>query len=106
MENYCMITTACNNIDIANRIINVLLEKRLVSCCQMFNIQSSYWWQGTIVNEPEYFIQMKTKKSLYKEVEEEILKLHDYETAEIIMFDIMDGNDKFLSWVKEETKNI
>lgn len=100
-----MVTTACNNEDIANRIIQVLLNKKLVSCCQMFPIQSTYWWQGKIEAETEFFIQMKTKKSLYAEVEAEILKLHDYDTAEIACFDIVDGNYDFLNWIITETKN-
>ena len=51
-----------------------------------------------------FFIQMKTKRNLFKEVEEEILKIHDYETCEIISYDITNGNEKFLKWIEEETK--
>ncbi len=105
METCCNITTACNNKDIANRIIQVLLDKRLVSCCQIFNIESTYWWLGNIDKEKEFLILMKTRKSLYKEVEEEILKLHDYDTAEIACFDIVGGNEEFLKWIISETKN-
>ena len=47
---------------------------------------------------------MKTKKTLFKEVEKEILKIHDYETCEIISYDITNGNEKFLKWIEEETK--
>lgn len=47
---------------------------------------------------------MKTKKDLFKEVEKEILSVHDYDTCEIISYDIDEGNDKFLKWVEEETK--
>ena len=47
---------------------------------------------------------MKTKRNLFKEVEEEILKGHDYETCEIISYDITNGNEKFLKWIEEETK--
>ena len=90
MEQCCIITTACNNEDIASRIIQVLLDKRLVSCCQTYNIESTYWWQGKIDKEKEIMIQLKTKKSLYKEVEKEILKLHDYDVCEILCLDKMD----------------
>lgn len=31
MTKYCVITTACNKKEIANKIIDTLLEKRLVS---------------------------------------------------------------------------
>ena len=104
MSNYCIITTACNKEEVANNIVNTLLEKRLVSCCQMSNIQSVYWWKGKIEKEHEIFIQMKTRKELYNEIEAEILKLHDYETCEIIAYDIEKGNKDFLNWIDEETK--
>ena len=74
-KEYCIITTACNKKEIADKIIETLLEKRLVCCCQVININSSYWWKGKIEREPEFFIQKKTKKTLFKEVEKEILKI-------------------------------
>lgn len=104
MSKYCVITTTCDKIEIANKMINSLVEKRLVSCCQMSKIESTYWWKGEIVKEPEFLIQMKTKKDLFKEVEKEILSIDDYETCEIIAYDIEEGNNKFLKWIDEETK--
>ena len=103
-NNYIIITTACDKKEIADKMIETLLRKRLVSCCQLTNIYSSYWWNGKIENHPEYFIQMKTKKKLYKEVEKEILKIHDYEICEILSYDITDGNEEFLKWIEDETK--
>lgn len=104
MKKCCLITTACNKKEIVDLIIKTLLEKRLVSCCQVFDMNSSYWWEEKIVHEPEYFIQMKTKKELFNEVKEEILKLHDYDICEIASYDIEDGSERFLSWIDYETK--
>ena len=104
MTKYCIVTTTCDKLEIANKIIDTLLKKRLVSCCQMSNIESSYWWKGEIVKDPEFLIQMKTKKDSFKEVEKEILSIHDYETCEIISYDIDEGNDKYLKWMEEEMK--
>ena len=104
MSKYCVITTACNKKEIADKIIDSLLEKRLVSCCQSWNIDSAYWWEGKIVKEPEIFIQMKTKKSLFDEVKEEILRLHDYDICEIASYDLVQGSDGFLNWLGYETK--
>ena len=104
MNKYCVITTACNKKEIADKIINSLLKKRLVSCCQMMNIESTYWWEDEIVREPEFLIQMKTKKELFEEVRDEILRLHDYDICEISSCDIEQGSESFLNWVDYETK--
>lgn len=105
MENkYCMITTTFDNLDEAKKNIEVLLKSRLVSCCQLQNINSTYHWKGNIENTNEYLLQMKTKKSLYDEVEKTILELHSYETPQIVCFDIAAGYKGYLNWIEEETK--
>lgn len=104
MNKYVMITTTFDNKDEANKIIDLLLEKRLVSCCQLSNITSSYHWKGQIERKNELLLQMKSKKELYKEIEKNILDNHSYETPQIVMYDIIDGYDGYLKWIEEETK--
>ncbi len=104
MNQYIMITTTFENKDEANKIIDLLLNERLVSCCQLSNITSSYHWKGKIERAEEYLLQMKSKKELYKEVEKIILDNHSYETPQIIAFDIVNGYKVYLDWIKEETK--
>ena len=38
MKQYIIITTTFDNKEEANKIIEILLENRLVSCCQLSNI--------------------------------------------------------------------
>lgn len=104
MNQYIMITTTFDNKDEANKIIDLLLNERLVSCCQLSNITSSYHWKGKIEKADEYLLQMKSKKELYKEVEKVILDNHSYETPQIIAYDIVDGYLEYLKWINDETK--
>ena len=39
MNKYIMITTTFDNKDEANKIIEILLKERLVSCCQLSKIE-------------------------------------------------------------------
>ena len=52
----------------------------------------------------EYFIQIKTKKSLFETVKEEIIKVHDYDVPEIASYDMTNGSEQFLNWIDYETK--
>ena len=104
MNRYIMITTTFDNKDEANKISELLLKERLVSCCQLSNITSSYHWKGKIEHTEEYLLQMKSKKELYKEIEKIILNNHSYETPQLIAYDIVDGYKDYLNWIQQETK--
>lgn len=99
---YCIITTAFYSLEEANKFIKVVLENRLASCCQKSNINSTYWWNDQIQNNNEILIQIKTKKTLYKKVEEKIKQFHSYEVPEILCFDVVDGSKEFLNWIEKE----
>ena len=104
MNKYIMITTTFDNKDEANKISELLLKERLVSCCQISNITSSYHWKGKIEHTEEYLLQMKSKKELYNQIEKIILENHSYETPQLVAYDIIDGYKGYLNWIGEETK--
>ncbi|MFI3307096.1 MAG: divalent cation tolerance protein CutA [Mycoplasmatota bacterium] len=47
-------------------------------------------------------MDFRTNLSLYKKIEDEILKIHDYDVCEISYYEIL-GNTKFLNWIEQET---
>lgn len=101
---YCLITTTCNDKQTAEKIAKTLLQKKLISCIQLNNVNSLCHWKGEIEISNEILLQMKSKKSLYKEVEKEILLIHNYQTPQILMYDIVDGYEEYLNWIDRETK--
>ena len=57
MDKYIVVTTLCNNKDIANKIINTLLEKKLVAGAQLSTVYSKYWWNDKLEECEEYKIE-------------------------------------------------
>lgn len=104
MTKYYNIKTAIDSKEIANEITKSLLEKRLVSSVQQKEISSSYWWNNQIETSQEYLLEMKTKESLYKEVEQEIRKLHTYKIPEIYAEEVKEGLTEYFKWIEENTK--
>ena len=104
MTKYYNIKTAIDSKEIANEITKSLLEKRLVSSVQQKEISSSYWWNNQIETSQEYLLEMKTKESLYKKVEQEIRKLHTYEIPEIYAEEVKEGLPEYFKWIEENTK--
>jgi uncharacterized protein involved in tolerance to divalent cations len=44
MGKHIIVTTVCDKEEIANKIINVLLEKKLAAGSQVSKVHSKYWW--------------------------------------------------------------
>lgn len=104
MQEYIIVTTLCNKKEVADKIINNLLEKNLVAGAHLYEVDSKYWWDKKIESEREYKIDFRTKKELFKEIEYEIKKHHDYYVAEITAVKIENSSDEFLDWINETVK--
>ena len=104
MDKYIIVITLCDKEEIANKIINTLLEKRLVAGSQISKVHSKYWWNNKLEECDEYKLEFRTKESFFSEIENEINKIHDYEVAEISYTEIHSANKDFLDWIDKETK--
>lgn len=101
---YSIIMTTCPSIEIAKGIIDGLLNKKLAACIQSLDIKSNYFWQGSINEDKEVLLLIKTKKELYNEIQEFIKDNHSYEIPEIIEVPITSGFLGYLNWIDEVTK--
>ena len=103
-DSYIIITTLCNKEEIANKIVDTLLSKKLVAGSQVSIVQSKYWWNNKIEECNEYKLEFRTKKSLYNEIKRVIDDIHDYDVKEISCHEIIKANPEFLSWIDINTK--
>jgi len=98
-ENYLLIITTTDKMEIAKRMVNALFNNKLIACAQIINSRSFYWWNKTIQNSKEYLILLKTKNRNYKIVEKVIKENHDYEIPEIIGVEIKKGSRDYFRWI-------
>lgn len=104
MNKYIIVTTLCNKEEIANTIIDTLLQKKLVVGSQISKVYSKYWWNNQLEECNEYKLEFRTKESLFNEIKDEINKITDYEVAEISSYEIISANKEFLKWIDDNTK--
>ncbi len=90
-------------IEKATSIAKHLLEMRLAACINMLEVESLYWWQGKIEKDKEKLLIIKTKKTCFEKLVDEIKKIHPYEVPEIIAVPIERGNTDYLTWIDRET---
>lgn len=89
--------------DSGEKIAQVLLEKKLCACVNIVGkLNSLFWWQGKIETEKESLLIIKTKASLFSQLEKEVRSLHPYDVPEIISFVPEKISKPYLSWLDAE----
>lgn len=92
------------NQEEADKVVNFLLERKLIACANFFPIVSRYWWKDKIENQDEIVSLLKTREENFEKVREEILKIHPYETPCILKIGA-EANKSYGNWVMNETSN-
>ena len=102
-KKFCQVLINCPSKEEAEKIQNMLLEKRLIAGGLITHGPSAYHWKGRI-EEHEYFTI--TAFSLFKKKEKiisDVRKMHSDETPAIVFVEI-DANEDFLKWIKDEVR--
>ena len=99
----CVVMTTAPDKEQAERIAMAVLEARLAACVQIQAITSYYWWEEKIDSGNEQLIYLKTTKEKYEALEAAILKVHPYDTPEILRLPVEGGLKKYLTWIVKET---
>ncbi len=98
-----VITTVAVQED-ADKLARLVLTKRLAACIQITPCRSSYHWQGTIEQDNELKLVMKSSVKLYPQLEKFILDHHPYDTPEILATPVQFCNSGYLDWLVGELK--
>lgn len=86
----------------ARRLARAALSVRLVACANLVpGVESHYWWQGKLSKSQEVLIVFKTCRTRLKDLEALVLKLHPYETPEIVEVALSCGTPRYLDWIAE-----
>lgn len=98
-----VMTTAPNRAD-AERIADMLIERRLAACVQLITIDSRYRWKGEIAREGEVLLLAKTKASLFEAAIAAIREIHPYAVPEIVASAFVSGLPAYFAWIEDETR--
>ena len=94
----------CKDRGEAKKISRILLEKKLVACCNIIQTESLYNWKNKLVEDNEVILLAKTIDKNFTEIKKEVLKIHSYKIPCILKLDVKDINDSYLRWLKSEVK--
>ena len=90
------------NKNIAKRVGERLVRKKLAACCNIFPMDLIYSWREKIVEEKGFAVIIKTKKENFKKIEKFILANHPDETPCILEMSINRVTTRYLQWLNQE----
>lgn len=103
MSDYVALMSTTGKKEEAEDIAKALLSKGLAACVQITAIESFYTWKGSVANDPEFLMLIKTRAEHARLVQDTILGMHSYETPEVVTLPLAGGSDKYLRWIDEVT---
>lgn len=85
----------------AERIIQRLLDDKLIACANIISSVSSHFhWSGKIEKAEECLVLMKSREDLFEKLAETVKSLHSYEVPEILALPIINGSKAYLDWLE------
>ena len=97
-QEICVVLTTEVDKKNASKLANLLLKDKLIPCVTFKNIESQFWWEGSINQSKEVQLMIKCKKENVNNVCDKISQWHSYEVPEIIHF-CVSTNKNYYDWV-------
>jgi periplasmic divalent cation tolerance protein len=85
----------------ATKIVQCLLEERLIACANIIGpVSSFFWWKDKIDEATEFLVLMKSHDRLFDKLSKRVKEIHSYEVPEILALSILKGLPSYLSWLE------
>ena len=103
-ENFLLVYMTASSPEEAERIAETLLSEQLIACANIFPpMRSVYVWEGKLEKSSEIAVIFKTRKTLFKQLEERVQDLHSYACPCLVALDLREGHHDFLKWIDAST---
>ena len=102
MSEALVILCTCPDGDVATRLAGGMVENRLAACVNVLpGIRSIYRWQGTVSEDAEVLLVIKTTDAEYQRLEDWLGKNHPYDVPEIVALPVSRVSAQYLAWMED-----
>jgi periplasmic divalent cation tolerance protein len=99
---FSVVFVTAPDLKTGRQISQAALKARLIACANLMpKIESHYWWRGKIEQSSEILIIMKTRAVKLPALEKLVLKLHPYDTPELVALPLKAGTKRYLDWLAD-----
>ncbi|MEE4213058.1 MAG: divalent-cation tolerance protein CutA [Parvularcula sp.] len=98
-----VITTVSSRED-AVALARHLVQEKLGACVQLFPCESLYTWEGDVVLDQEYRVEIKTTETAAPGVMKILAAKHPYDEPEIIALPVSLASEGYRRFVETGTK--
>lgn len=100
MSELRLVLTTCGDRELAERLAETLVDRRLAACVNIVTgVSSTYRWLGKIERDEEVLVLIKTAAAQMAAIETTIKSLSGYDLPEVVALDITGGAEDYLAWV-------
>jgi periplasmic divalent cation tolerance protein len=98
-----IVLVTCASLPNARNIARQVVKRRLAACVNILTapVESIYTWKGKLENSREHLLIIKTSAARLKSLEREVLRLHSYDTPELLVLPISAGSRPYLRWLAQ-----
>ena len=99
MKPVIVLTTVGPDFD-ARAFAHTLVDLRLAACVNLVpRIESIYRWEGSISEDAEQLLIIKTAEDRLAPLREELLRRHPYEVPEFVVLAIAETSEAYGAWL-------
>jgi len=101
MKFVVVLTTVGADFD-ARALAHALVDLRLAACVNILDrVQSVYRWEGSVTEDGEQLLVIKTAEDRLAPLREELFRRHPYSVPELIVLPIAETSDSYGAWLQE-----
>jgi periplasmic divalent cation tolerance protein len=105
VREFCIVLCTVPDRDAGLEVARTLVDRRLAACVNLIpGLTSVYRWEGSVHEDPELLLVLKTRAALFGEVAAAIAEVHPYDTPEVIALPVGAGSSAYLDWVLRSTE--
>jgi periplasmic divalent cation tolerance protein len=90
----------CGSDEEANRIASLLVSAHLAACVNIIPVKSVFEWKGIVQDQPEWLLIIKSVRSNFDAIKENVTANHSYELPEIVAVDMTAASGEYANWIR------